>query len=301
MSTTTQIFEFAGHFIENIHVQPNGRLLLTSLNSGFIFTLDPNSAAPIAKKAVDCPGSTGLSGIATVGPNRYAVSGGIHGSFRFDNMSVYVVEIDEDGEGVLLDRIRICDTIGLNGMASIPVAPHIVLSADSHGGCIYRINTQTREVDIPISDELLGAGPTFKLGINGIKIYGEYIYFTNSGQGTFCRVKIDNDGNKTGEIEIIARLKGEPAGLGHAYDDFTFDDGGNAYIATHLNELVKITKDGVQSTFAGGGNDKNTFRAPTSAATARDGKSIYVATGGMVPGETESGWVFNGQIIKVAL
>ncbi|KAF8862083.1 hypothetical protein BDZ45DRAFT_671392 [Acephala macrosclerotiorum] len=78
----TQIFEFTSHFIENIHLRPNGHLLLSSLSSGSLFTLNPTSLTTTAKPIVNCPGSTGLSGIATIGPDLYAVSGGIHSSFR---------------------------------------------------------------------------------------------------------------------------------------------------------------------------------------------------------------------------
>jgi hypothetical protein len=292
-----QVFEFASHFIENLHFRSNGRLLLSSISSGDLFTMDPAAPAPAAKAVVSCTGSTGLSGIATIGPDLFAVSGGIHGSFRFDDMHVYVVSLPENSDsGVVLDRISVPDAIGLNGMAALPATPRVVLSADSHGSCIYRINTLTRVVDIAIADPLLGHGPTFKMGINGLKVFNGYAYFTNSGQGFFGRVKINDDGSRAGEIEIIARLSGEP-GIGHAFDDFTLDAEGNAYVTLHLNEIVRITPDGTQTTFAGGGKS-NIFKGPTSAVTALDGKSIYVGTGGVVFGGDQ---VFNGQVLQLSI
>ena len=296
----TQIFEFTSHFIENIHLRSNGRLLLSSLSSGDLFTIDPAAPSPPAKAVVNCPGSTGLSGIATIGPDLFAVSGGVHGSFRFDNMQVYVVSVPGDSDsGVLLDSISVPDTYGLNGMAALPAMSRVVLSADSHGSCIYRINTLTRIVDVAFADPLLGHGPTFKVGINGLKIFNGYMYFTNSGQGTFARVKINDDGSKAGDIEIVANLPGVP-GLGHAYDDFTLDSDGNAYVTLHPNEIVKITQDGMQTTFAGG-NNSTIFKGPTSAATSQDGKSIYVATAGTTAGKTPGEWVFNGQVIQLSI
>ena len=205
----TQIFEFTSHFIENIHLRPNAHLLLSSLSSGDLFTLNPTSTSPTAKPVVTCPGSTGLSGIATIGPDLFAVSGGIHSHFRFDDMAVYVISLPSNSDfGVLLDSISVPGVTGLNGMAALPAMPRVVLCADSHDSCIYRINTLTRVVDIAFSDPLLGHGPTFKVGINGLKIFNGYAYFTNSGQGTFARVKINDDGTKAGEVEIIARLGG---------------------------------------------------------------------------------------------
>ncbi|CZR60112.1 uncharacterized protein PAC_10007 [Phialocephala subalpina] len=295
----TQIFEFTSHFIENIHFRSNGRLLLSSLSSGDLFTIDPASPPLTAKAVVNCPGSTGLSGLATIGPDLYAVSGGIHGSFRFDDMKVYVVSIPGDSDsGTLLDSISVPDTYGLNGMAALPRMPRVVLSADSHGSCIYRINTLTRKVDVAIADPLLGHGPVFKLGINGLKIFSDYLYFTNSGQGFFARVKINDDGSKAGDIEIVARIPGGAPDMSHAYDDFTLDFDGNAYVTLHTNEIMKITQDGIQTTFAGGG-DSTTFKSPTSAATSLDGKSIYVATAGLTPGVGEM--VFHGQVIQISI
>lgn len=298
--SATQIFEFTSHFIENIHLRSNGRLLLSSLSSGNLFTIDPAASPPSAKTVVSCTGSTGLSGIATIGPDVFAVSGGIHGSFRFDDMRVYVVSVPGDSDsGTLLDSIKIPGATGLNGMVALPAMSRVVLSADSHSSIIYRINTLTRQVDVAINDPLLGHGPSFKVGINGIKIFDGYVYFTNSGQGTFGRVKINDDGSKAGDVEIVARISGDP-GMGHAYDDFTFDFDGNAYVASHPNEIVKITTDGTQTTFAGG-HESSIFKSPTSAATSQDGKSIYVATAGMTVSNPPGGRTFNGQVIKLSI
>jgi hypothetical protein len=285
-TSISYIFEFTSHFIENIHLRLNGRLSLSSLSSGDLFTIDPTAPPPLVKAVVNCPGSTGLSGIATIGPDLFAVSGGVHRSFRFDNMQVYVVSVPGDSEsGILLDSISVPGATGLNGMAALPAMPRVVLSADSHGSCIHRINTLTRLVDVAFADPLLSYGPNFKVGINGLKIFNGYVYFTNSGEGTFAQVKINDDGSNAGDVEIIARLTGEPPGMGHAFDDFTLDSDGNAYVTLHNNEIVKITPDGTQTTFAGG-NDSTVFKNPTSAATSQDGKSIYVATAGATAGKT---------------
>jgi hypothetical protein len=185
-------------------------------------------------------------------------------------------------------------------MAALPAIPRVVLSADSHGSCIYRINTLTRVVGVVFTDPLLGYGPNFKVGINGLKIFNGYVYFTNSGEGTFAQVKINDDGSKAGDVEIIARLTGEPPGMGHAFDDFTLDSDGNAYVTLHNNEIVKITPDGTQTTFAGG-NDSTVFKNPTSAATSQDRKSIYAATAGATAGKTPGEMMFNGQVIQLSI
>lgn len=297
---TQQIFEFPDNtFIENIHLRPNGHLLLSTLSSDMLLTFDPASAKPSPKAVANLTGCTGLTGMATVGLNTFAVSCGVHAKFSFDNntMRVFVVQIpDNSDSGVVLENISVPGTEVLNGMASLPFKPYIVLSPDSIGGRIFRVNTVTREVDVAFEDPLLGYGndTVVAVGANGLKIFNDYLYFTNSGLGFFARVKIDRDGNRSGDIEIIARLS---VSATQAYDDFAFDYYGNAYVALHSYAVVKITPDGTQTIFAGGTDSSSLIKQPTSAAMSLDGKSIFVSTGGT----TINGTVYGGQVIRITL
>ncbi|TVY31377.1 hypothetical protein LOCC1_G008956, partial [Lachnellula occidentalis] len=239
---------------------------------------------------------TGLTGMATIAPDTYAVSGGTHSAFIFANNSMSVSVISAQ-LGTVLYSIPVPNTQMLNGMAALPDTPHIVLSADSIGGRIFRIDTLTRTVDVAFSDPLIGPGDSslVTLGANGLKIRDGYLYFTNSGQGFFGRVAIDGLGNKVGDIETLVQLDGE-VGFSNAYDDFAFDGSGNAYVALHSYSVLRITPDGQQTVFAGGGNS-TVFKEPTSVALAGDGKAVFVSTGGT----TLDGTVYGGQVIKVGL
>ncbi|CAG8962332.1 hypothetical protein HYFRA_00005387 [Hymenoscyphus fraxineus] len=292
-------------FIENIHVRSNGSLLLSTLNTGKLYSLDPNAAKPAPVVVATLPGSTGLTGIATIGPDLYAISGGLHSEFIFanDSMAIYVVSLpptiastNNNAEhaqvAVIVDQIPVNNTLMMNGLTSLPQNPHILLSADSIGGRILRINTQTRGVDVSFSDAALGPGgsTTVPLGANGLHTSssGDYLYFSNSGQGTFARVKINAEGDKEGPIEIIARLTGEISLL-NAYDDFALDDAGNAYVSVHSTSLQKITAAGVQTTVA------TQLKDPTAAAMSGDGEYVYVSTGGGII----DGVTYGGQVLRV--
>ncbi|KAI6091830.1 hypothetical protein F4821DRAFT_280167 [Hypoxylon rubiginosum] len=290
----TQLFEFKNTFIENLHMLPDGRILLTTFGSGDLWALNPKASPATIRKVATLPGSTGLSGIASLGHGRYAVSGGEHSSFNFVNgsMRVYVVSMAaEDQEGKVADSIPVADTSMMNGMVSLHNRPYVVLCADSIGGRILRIDTHTRKASVAFADAALGPGSntTVSLGANGLKVRGDYLYFTNSAQGTFARFPIDDYGRNTGPVEVIARLD-NPASITYAYDDFAFDWKGNAYVALHSSAINKITSDGIQTTFAGG-STSSIFKEPTSVALANDGESIYVSTGG---NET-----YGGQVIQV--
>ncbi|KAJ7768374.1 hypothetical protein B0H16DRAFT_1785363 [Mycena metata] len=276
--TVAGIFQFSEKtFIENLLVLPNGHLLLTTFASGDLFILNPNAAEPKAETLVSLPGSTALSGIAPLGG---------------DLMKLYVVSAVTTADsttGTLFgDPIPVPDTRIMNGMTVLPNRPHTILSADS-GGRIMRVDTDTRKVDVAFADDALAPPSDAKLpiGVNGIDVRGGYLYFTNSTRGTFARFPVDDDGNKTGSVEILVQRDVPVAGLENALDDFTFDTQGNVYAAVHPTTVVKITPEGEESAFARGGTT-TTFNQPTSVALAKDGDSIYVATGG-------------GQVIQVKL
>lgn len=296
-----QVFEFSSTFIENIHVRPNGHLLLSSVDTSVLFTLDPTARTPSAKPVVNLTDSSGLTGMATVGHDLFAVSSGMHTDFAFVNnsMQVSVVHIPNHSDrGRVIQTIPVPGTEMLNGMAALPSNPSVVMSADSIGGRVFRINTQTSEVDVAFEDPLLGFGNNtlVPLGANGLKIRGDHLYFSNAGLGFFARVPIDSSGNKAGDIEIVARISGT-VGLTNAYDDFDFDEAGNAYVAVHSYSVNKITPQGVQTRIAGGTNSSSSFKEPTSAALSLDGKSIYVCTGGGTIDRT----VYGGQVIQIPL
>ncbi|TVY14110.1 hypothetical protein LARI1_G008167 [Lachnellula arida] len=296
-----QIYEFPDDtFIENIHLCANGNLLLSSTSTNTLFTLDPSAPVPSPNVLATLNGTTGLTGMAIVAPDTYAVSGGTHSAFIFANNSMSVSVVSAPGSctaGTVLYSIPVPNTQMLNGMAALPATPHVVLSADSIGARIFRIDTLARTVDVAFSDPLLGPGEDalVTLGANGLKIRDGYLYFANSGQGFFGRVAIDGEGNKVGDIETLVELKGA-VGFSNAYDDFAFDGSGNAYVALHSYSVIKITPDGQQTVFAGGGNS-TFFKEPTSVALAGDGKAIFVSTGGT----TLDGTVYGGQVIKVGI
>ncbi|KAI1330019.1 hypothetical protein F5Y16DRAFT_416609 [Xylariaceae sp. FL0255] len=183
-------------------------------------------------------------------------------------------------------------------MAALPNAPHIVFDAGSKEGRIFSVNTDTGEVKVAIQHEALEPGPPRPgpvppLGINGLRVRDSHVYFTNSAKGIFGCFRIDANGVITDELQILANSFADD----RIYDDFTFDYGGNAYIAVHPSSVVKFSTAGVQTIMAGdeleGGSP---LHHPTSAALANDGNSIYLVTGEKF-GNPRQG----GQIVRIDL
>ncbi|KAI1472422.1 uncharacterized protein F4812DRAFT_464530 [Daldinia caldariorum] len=301
------IFNEGKTFIENITVRTDGTLLLSTFENGRLYSLDPKAAAPKPELVAEFPGANGITGVVANSPNVFTVTGGEQKPFRFTlgSMKVYTVTLPGPGQPAVVKTVaEVPDTEMLNGLAALPSRPHVVLSADSIRGRIFRIDTATGAVDVAFSDPALEPDDAFPLGVNGLKIFGSHLYFANSAKGSFGRVPIGPDGSKTGDVEIVARIPGAP-GPSNVYDDFDIarrpggGGGGNptAYVAAMLNKVFSIDLvTGEQKLFFGGG-DSTALVRPTSVATAKDGKSIYVVTAGF---EDFSGPA-KGQVVEIPI
>ncbi|KAK3380945.1 hypothetical protein B0H63DRAFT_474627 [Podospora didyma] len=297
----TQVYQYPDDtWIENLAILSSRHLLLTAFNIGSgsaakLLTIDPDSVNPTPHVIAKLGNATALTGISALPGNRYAISGGEYGTFAFVNgtMSLFIVSIKGNPPtGSVIDAIPVPDTLMMNGMVAVPSQPFTVLSADGVGGRILRINTRTRQVDVTWADpSLLGPGGNTALpvGVNGLRIRHGWLYFTNSGQGLFARVRIDRAGNKVGsEVQIIAKLTG-PVDLTNAFDDFDLSSDGAAYVALEGSSILKFTSRGVQTTLvAGGQGSAVVVKTPTSVAVEDDGRMLYVTTGG-------------GQVLRVDL
>lgn len=282
----TEIYRFPNEtFIENIVVRPDDQLLLSTFDQGRVYIIDPSAAEPEPYVLAKIPGINKLTGIALVAPDVYAVSGGDEsGGWEFVNGTALVATINLkacDGHGPTVNVVaKIPEALVLNGMAALTGTPHIVLSADSLTGRIYRTNTATGEVDVAFQDDNLGPGPNEQippLGANGLLIRDGYLYFTNSNRQSFGRVPITDEGDQAGEVEEIYCM---PPGSLNAFDDFSITSDGVAYIASQTDSLVRVTPDGQLTTLIGPDSETK-LDSPTSLELSADEKTVYVVTGGL--------------------
>lgn len=297
---TRRLFTFVEHcFIENIAIRPNGHLLLTTFREGELYNFDPDAASPKPQLVARFPSVNALTGIVAIAPDVFAVAGGMHAPqpfvFEKGTMKVFRVDLTSGIEEPSIEKVADApDAPLLNGMCGVEENPHILLSVDSHSK-VWRIDMKTGKVDAPLEHASLAPSEVVErvpIGANGAKVFGGYLYWTNSGHNTFCRVKIDTEGSPQGKVETVARYEG--GGPMIAYDDFDFDrTTGIAYLTQHSNAVHKIDKQGHLEVFAGGGDDA-TFEQPTALAVSRDGKRMFVACAGKM-GE------FKGNVVEVEI
>jgi hypothetical protein len=282
-----QVFIFPNNtFIENIAVRSNSKILLTSESVNTLFTLDPTVHFPSASVLHTFPDSNGLSGITETTHDVFAVVTGVWDLFTtraaLGSLSIWTINL-RSSTPVIKHITSIANSTIFNGITTVPGSPNLILAADSAIGAVWRVDILTGQYDIAFSDPLftpLGTDFGQNLGINGIRAKGNYLYFANSAQNIYGRIRIDNWGRKVGNVEVIAS---QPVTGGH-YDDFAIDGSGTAWIATHPINVVKVKPNGVQTII----EDDVLLLNPTSAAFGRGGfreeKTLYVTNGGWFVG-----------------
>ncbi|KAJ7262952.1 hypothetical protein C8J57DRAFT_1334320 [Mycena rebaudengoi] len=282
-----------GQFLENIAVRPSSKLLITSVLSPTLYTLDPAAENATLDELYTFSNANGLTGIAEYQPDVYAI---VASELNLTSTmaapgSVVIWSLDLTSGGAPAPRrvARIPQSRLTNGLSTVPGHPDLVLAADSILGAAYEVNVRTGAVRVLIQDAAMvpGApgGPPPALGINGLHVRAGLLYFTNSQLGTFSRVPL-----RGGAVEVL--------GAG-AYDDFTLDSEGRAWVATGPGALTLFTrlKNGTweQEIAVGDTAGSTMLDGPTSAAFGRDGaretKILYVATttGQIVAVDTSGG------------
>jgi hypothetical protein len=274
------IYQFPnnGSWIENIAVRRNGQLLVTRLDVPELWSIDPKHRA--ASLLHSFSEVTSLAGITEVREDVFAIAG-----FNFSTTTGQTYP--GSGRILLADLSKqspsfkafgnIPQSILLNGIATFDPCPGVILIAESIFGLVYKLDLDTGAYALVSNDTALQAAPdaSSPVGVNGLKVRGNYLYFTSSSLGKFGRLPLTKNALPAGPIEISASL-------GEFLDDFVLARDGTAFIATDFgNTVIKVIPDGSISTVAGSitslevAGDTSLAWAPGVAE-----KVLYVATGG---------------------
>ncbi|KAJ6475607.1 hypothetical protein C8R45DRAFT_834474 [Mycena sanguinolenta] len=283
-------------FLENVAGRTASDLLLTSVFSPTLFTLNSNVINGTLDPVHTFPNSTSLTGITEYLPGVFAVASSITNTTTRQSApdSTVIWSVDFNGQSPVVQPLaQLPGNASANGLTFIrsPTSSEaLVLAADSQAGVIRQINLVTGDTRVVIQDaSMLPDGPPPALGINGVHVDQAScsLYFSTSAQGTFSRVAFRvEDGNvvPVGAVGILANIlsTGQP-------DDFALDREGRAWVAVHPGALVLVSPpkhqagNSTQLTVVGNaeGSDPGLVQ-PTSAAFGR-GKMeniLYVTTGG---------------------
>jgi len=283
----------AGTWIENIAVRSNNDLLLTVLSTPDLYIFNPS----LSKSSLlhTFPNATGLLGISETIPDVFAV---IAGNFSLATVtsspgsySVWQVDFRHNPSPAITKITNLPEAAFLNGMATLPACPEKVLVSDTDLGLVWRLDTKTGAYEVAIQLPEMAPNPEKPIveGINGLRIFGPYLYFANSFNGLY-RVLIDLEGN------VIPGAKAELLAPSAPFmDDFAIDGRGNAWVATNLGDTVLVVgRDGRSETVVGS-NTTLTVAGDTAVGFGRGGEegTLYVVTGGAL-GAPVNGTVTEG-------
>lgn len=281
------LFQFPnnGSWVDNLALRSDGSILLTRLDTPEVWSVDATSGN--ATLVHSFANATSCFGISEIDDDVFAVVVGnfstktyqpTPGSFTVQQLDFNNVDATENEEGTQMATVShiaaLPEAQALNGMASFTKESHLVLIADSPKGVAWKLNTQTGEYSVALNDTTMlpAAGQALPLGVNGLKLVDDYIYYSSTTRMQFGRVKVNQDATPAGDYEIIAS--------GFLPDNLDVTSDGTAYIATDpQNSVVRITPYG-QISLVAGGQLSTQMPGPTSCRLSADGKTLYVGTSG---------------------
>ncbi|RSL99288.1 hypothetical protein CDV31_012246 [Fusarium ambrosium] len=289
-----------GTFLENIAVRSNGDLLVTKLwPSAAIYTIrSPWERRNKLEEIISIPSIQSIYGLAQVTPSRQGVEtfvfvGGnstTPGETVTGSFGAWAIDFESPRNKVKVRKISDMSPRSkfLNGVTAIPGISDVVLVADSANGFVGRLELSTGTFDtstfrFPLEMDPM-EGARLPIGVNGIQIRDEHLYWTNSFQACIYRIAITPTGfpARYSRPELIANLS---QGV-NFLDDFTFDLDGNIYASTNLdNSVVYIDAQSKEWKTVVGGIGEMTVAGSTSVAFGRGEKNkevLYVSTSGAI-------------------
>ncbi|KAF7298720.1 hypothetical protein MIND_00819500 [Mycena indigotica] len=243
---TTVLYQSpSGLLLENIAVRPNSKLLITSVMSPTLFSLDPQAknATLTPVHTFSGPNGTALTGIAEYAPDTYAVVVSVIDSAERAAQlgSVAIWRVDLTCTPPKVARVaRLPASHLTNGLSTVPGLPGVVLAAESVLGAVYAINMRNGAVRTLTQDALLLPTPEANLGINGLHVHDKYLYATNAARGTLLRAPVATRPGSvalTGPFTVIGTV---PEGS-YGFDDFAIDDTGRVWVTVHPGSLSVFT------------------------------------------------------------
>ncbi|BCS23143.1 uncharacterized protein APUU_31368S [Aspergillus puulaauensis] len=261
--TARKLYQLApGTWIENFAQRGSSWYTrITRLDSPEVLEVDPTHQHGGPRTIYTFPNATNATGIAELSTDNYAV---LTLNGPPDNAAVSIWTLDAAGEPSATPVIETIEGAQiLNGLAAF--SPTVVFASDSPAGAIYRIDLEAGTADKVISGD--GISP----GVNGLRYKAPYLYYTNSLNGVFGRIKIDpTSGDLVGGTDVVVR-----GDILVGADDFALADWTDAAFVANFqqNTLVRVA--------IGNGTAEVVVQdipAPTTATFGSGG--LYVGTSG---------------------
>lgn len=284
--------------LENLAVRYDGSIMVTSTRSSTVHLVSyTNSTPPIAISTI--PNLAGLLGIVELERDVFAVAASNvfetsnssinNGIFKVDLRNFSLVGNGPALSAAPTSPVALLPEAGLlNGICRLsPSDESTILVADSGAGCVFKVDASTGDHAIAIQDPSMAAVQGgLGIGINGVHVYGQHLYYTNLDQRIFARIPISlTTGEAVGPAEMIAE---DVIG-----DDFLISRGGDkAWIASNGQyKLIEVNIGARSSRIAANSTDLEAITAVTYGRRADDKQSLYITGSRTVAANTTVGRV----------
>jgi putative intracellular protease/amidase/sugar lactone lactonase YvrE len=254
------IAEFpAPTFLENIAIDSQGIIFVTSYEDGKIYRITPNG-----DRAQFASIDGNVAGIAVDNTGNLIVAASV------GRQTATIFRIDATGTTEAI--VTLPEAIFLNGITHLQ--GDVYLIADSYKGAIWAVDVSTKTGQIWIADSLLARSDNNNPfpAVNGIKIYQNALFASNTQRQLLIQIPLGDNGNPEQPEVFLTNVN---------LDDFAFDERGNLYGTTHVyNSTIRISPDKQIATIATAEQGMTGNTAIAFGRTSNDKTSIYVTTNG---------------------
>lgn len=270
-----------GSFLENILVESDGSMLVTSHEDGQLIKLNPSGRATVFATIPGKPASI----IEYSGA--YLVAGW--------NSQGKPTLFKVSRQGKVGTLMNVEGAVFLNGIAHfVHNKTRGYLVTDSYRGVIWFVDPKAKTGKIWMENAAFtridekNPSP----GINGLKVTANKILVTNSQRQSIYEIAVDN-GAPTGEPKLLA--------TGFPMDDFAVANDGSVLVATHpANSVVRIAANGTVTRIAAATDGVVGATSVAFGRTANDKNSVYVTTNGGL-WSPPAGGIQSAKVVRVDL
>ncbi|KAH7390526.1 hypothetical protein BKA66DRAFT_439834 [Pyrenochaeta sp. MPI-SDFR-AT-0127] len=237
---STQVAQLGG-WIECLAVRSNGAILANRLDVPELWTVDP--VTKTTSKVISLPNALGLTGIAEISPDIFAVVAGNFSTTNFSigNGSWSVWKVDLSGETPKQTLLAAVPEAGFL-LGATAFDNDTAFIADAGNGALYRINMTTGDYSIVLQDVSMKApaGSFISEGIHGVRYSPQLgtVFFTNTFGSTFNKFSVDKTtGKATSAVTTITSSIDTP-------EDLVVVEGAAFIMSLNGGGIFKVTPDG---------------------------------------------------------
>lgn len=242
---------------ETLAVRDDGSVLMGTIYPSALLYYFPASNYSNPVLLHNFTGSAGAYGLAEYAPDIYSISVGtfarsgtvLNATATIWRVNLAKFRIQDNGtitSPVHVSKLASMTDVGfLNGAA--PLDAESVLVADSARGVVYSVDTQNGRYSVVLNDTTMAPNTTgpVRLGVNGLRVVNETLYFTNTNKRSVSKVPLNVDGTAAGPYTTIV--------TNTLLDDLEVDPSTGAIYLPGLagNIITYVTPNGTASVIAG--------------------------------------------------